>query len=122
MLELRRTQAGIFKEDDKKYPLINLYDFEKAVNDYKNGNEEALRQILIPGEVISQVLPIIHIKPDNLKKLLTGKPIFYSDLIDKDIKIQKEEKIAVFLKDRFIGCYSVLNDGDIFAKAEFVFN
>ena len=120
MLELRRTKAGIFEENSEEYPIINLYDFEKAVNDYKNGREEALRKILIPGEIVSQVLPVVQLKIDNLKQILTGKPIFNSDLVEKPKSLASP--FAAFLGDRFIGCYKLHEEGDIFAKAEFILN
>jgi H/ACA ribonucleoprotein complex subunit 4 len=57
MLELRRIRAGIFREEgvffkeekdnseisleeDETYPSVNLYDFERAVKKYEEGNEE----------------------------------------------------------------------------------
>ncbi|SRR3989344_6046969 len=116
MLELRRVKAGIFQEKDS----INLYDFEKAVEEYKKGDEKELRKILIPGEIISKVLPVVQIKSDNLKKILTGKPLFNEDILEKPKSLSSP--FAAFLGDRFIGCYKLVEDGDIFAKAEFVFN
>jgi len=44
MLELRRIRAGIFEEDDKEYPSVNLYDFEKAVNEYEKGKDKLLKR------------------------------------------------------------------------------
>jgi len=41
MVELRRIKAGIFSEEDS----INLYDFDKAVEEYKKGNEDRRKQI-----------------------------------------------------------------------------
>jgi len=111
MLELRRTKAGIFSEED----IVNLYDFESAVNEYKKGNEDPLRKILVPAEIISQILPVIQIK--SSKQLLTGKP-----LMKNDIKHISEEKFALFDKDRFIGVYRKVNEGDIIARPEFIFN
>jgi|TARA_Y100000310_G_scaffold141354_1_gene140778 H/ACA ribonucleoprotein complex subunit 4 len=119
MLELRRIRAGIFKEDDKNYPSINLYDFEKAVDEYKKGNEKLLKKIIIPGEIITKLHPIIKVKEKEVKRLLTGKPIYKKDLIKKE-EIKKEEIICVFSKERFIGMYKVINENDIFAKSEFV--
>ncbi|NCN51707.1 RNA-guided pseudouridylation complex pseudouridine synthase subunit Cbf5 [archaeon] len=119
MLELRRTNAGIFFEDDKNFPIINLYDFEKAVSEYKNGNEELLRKILIPAEIVSVVYDLIEIKKDNLEKIYTGKPIYFEDLVKK-VDLEKETKISVFSGSKFVGMYKVVNDGDIFAKGEFV--
>jgi H/ACA ribonucleoprotein complex subunit 4 len=124
MLELRRIQAGLFSETDKKYPSINLYDFDKAVEEYKSGKEEALRKIIIPGEVISQLIKTVQVRKDIVKKVLTGSPIFNSFLSEK-VKctdLEEGDKLAVFSDTRFIGCYKYIGKEDIFAKPEFVFN
>ena len=120
MLELRRVRAGIFKEDDKNYPSVNLYDFEKAVNEYKNGNEKLLREIIIPGEIISELHPVVEIKKDRLQQIFTGKPIHEKDLV-KPIKISKEEIIVVFCENKFVGIYKTILSEHVFAKSEFVF-
>jgi len=114
MLELRRTQAGIFSEEN----IVNLYDFEKAVEEFKDGKEEQLRKILIPAEeALKKILPSVQIKPELIKQLLTGKPLHKTD-----IKLGKEEKFAVFCQDRFIGVYKKVDEGSIVARAEFVYN
>ena len=130
MLELRRVRAGIFKEEDS----INLYDFEKAVDEYLGGraisrvaskNSEVgswagpLQKIIISAEIVSEVYPIVEIKKDNLKQIFTGKPIHKKDLVKKE-KRKKNEIVCVFCEERFIGMYKIVNDKDIFAKAEFV--
>mgnify|MGYP001614294678 CR=1 FL=1 len=122
MLELRRTQAGIFSETDKKYPAINLYEFEKAIEEYKNGNEKPLREIIIPGEIVATLLPLIRIRKDVVKKVLTGSPIFKSFLAEDAPQINEGEKIVVLSEDKFIGCYNFIGKGDLIAKPEFVFN
>ena len=77
MLELRRVQTGIFSEEN----IVNLYDFESAILEYKNGNEKPLRNILIPAEsAILKVLPRIDVSEGSVKKLLDGKPLMKSDL------------------------------------------
>lgn len=119
MLELRRTKAGIFEEDDKEYPGVNLYDFERAVDEYEKGNEELLREIIIPAEIISEIHAVVEIKDKNLKQIFTGKPIYKEDLIKKE-KMKDEQVICVFSNNKFIGMYKVINDKDIFAKAMFV--
>jgi H/ACA ribonucleoprotein complex subunit 4 len=120
MLELRRTKAGIFEERDS----INLYDFEKAVEEYKKGNEELMRKILSPGEIVSQVLPVVFIRKDVVRKCFTGSPIFNNFLEDSKIKekLSEGDKIAVFSDDKFIGCYNFIGKGDLFARPEFVLN
>lgn len=120
MLELRRTQAGLFKEEDS----ITLYDFQKALDAYKEGNEKPLRKMLIPAEYISQILPVVQIQKQVVKKVLTGSPIFDSFLKDEtQLKnLSKDDKIAVFENQTFIGCYKFIGKENIIATPEFVFN
>lgn len=110
MLELRRTRAGIFREEDS----INLYDFEKIVDD-----EEKLRKIIVPAEIISEIYPKVQIKSEFADKLLHGSPLF-ERYLDKKYKFNDNEIIVVFNKDKLIGIYKVVNEKDIFAKPEFV--
>ncbi len=116
MLELRRIKAGLFEEKN----LVNLYDFELAVEEYKKGNEQKLRDILIPGEIVSEVLQVVQLNPQSLKQTLTGKPLFEKDVIEKPDNL--ESPFALFLGDRFIGCYKITNEKDIFARPEFILN
>ena len=57
MTELRRIKACIFSEDDESF--VNLYEFKEAVEEFKQGKEEKLRKMLIPAEIISQILPVV---------------------------------------------------------------
>ena len=147
MLELRRIRAGIFTEEDKIYPSINLYDLEKTAKEYEEGDEESLRKIIIPAEVIIELHQRVDVKKDNVKQILTGKPIQNTDVINtknlqenfgttksqtvlthrrrgKDFvvkqKLKTGEIVCIFSDNRFIGMYKVVNDKDVFAKAEFV--
>lgn len=117
MLELRRIRAGIFKEEKS----VNLYEFEKAIEEYKKGNEELLRQIIIPGEIVSEIYPVVEINDRDFKHILTGKPIHKKDLVKKE-KFDDGKIICVFLGERFIGMYKVLDKDEIFAMPEFVMN
>ncbi len=128
MLELRRIRAGIFSEyrnKNCKYPSVNLYDFEKAVEEYRKGSEKPLKDIIVPAEIVSEVYPVVRVKEKEIKRLLTGKPIFTKDLMDEGEEIEKGRIICVFSGERFIGMYKVINTYDknrdeIFAKPEFV--
>lgn len=115
MLELRRTRAGIFEEECS----VNLYDFEKAVDEFQKGNEELLRAIIIPAEIVCKVYPFLEIKEDNLEKIFTGKPIYKKD-VKEDTGVKKDSVISVFCRGKFIGMYKVLRAKEIFAKPEFV--
>ncbi len=119
MLELRRISAGIFNETDKIYPSVNLYDFEKAASDYFNGNDEKLRKIIIPAEIIANVYPYLEIKEDNLSQIMTGKPIYKKDLV-KDEGWKVDSIISCFCANKFVGMYKIFRGKEIFAKPEFV--
>jgi len=145
MLELRRTSAGIFSEDDKSF--IDLYKLDKIANEFKdvnknglinkklkdtdnslnkvgltdnksgwasdfaretkiNDNErgrelggEELRKILIPAEeALKKIFPVVQVKSESVKRLLTGKPILQEDLVKEDEltnkKIDLDNKIS----------------------------
>ncbi len=115
MIELRRIKAGIFDIKNS----FSIPDIENAFESWKEKNDEKkLREILIPAEIISEILPVVQIKPDNLKQILTGKPLMKKDIIS----IPKENLFAVFLDDRFIGVYRKVDEGNIIARPEFVLN
>jgi len=121
MLELRRVRAGIFEEDDEKYSSVNLYDFEKAVENFKKGNEEELRKIIIPAEIVSEVYVPISIEEKYVADLFNGKPLLQESVKESDKKnLEKSQVISLFRGEKFIGMYSVLDEGDVFAKAKFV--
>lgn len=118
MLELRRTKAGYFSEDQSN--LINLYNLDKAVEEYKSGDLKKLEDYLVPAEeVIRNVLPVVQINPNSLKQILTGKPLFKEDIVGD---IPEEETFALFHKEQFISINKKYIEGDIIAKPEFVFN
>lgn len=117
MLELRRIKAGLFSE-----PSIKLEEFDSAVKAYKNGDEKSLREMLIPGEIVAELLSVIQIRKDVVKKCLTGSPIFESFIEGKIQKINEGAKVAVFSGNQFIGCYNFINKNTLIAKPEFVFN
>ena len=115
MLELRRTRAGIFEECSS----VNLYDFEKIAESYKSGDEDPLRKIIIPGEIVSELYSVVQIKKEFADKILHGSPIYYEHL--KNIKDKENEgKFCVFDEEKFIGVYKVTAEGKIFARPEFV--
>lgn len=115
MLELRRIRAGIFKEEG----IVNLYDFEKAVDEYKKGNEKKLREIIIPAEIITELHPVVQIKKEIAPLVLKGSPI-HNHFLEKKENFEMGEIVCAFSGDRFIGMFKIINSGTIFAKSEFV--
>jgi H/ACA ribonucleoprotein complex subunit 4 len=128
MSELRRTKAGIFseKEDQEKFPFVNLYDLEKAVELWKKENNETeLRKILIPAEeALRKVMPVAKAVDDKnvIKDLLTGKKIQKKWL--KTIPgLIKGKLFAIFTQEgEFIEIAQMVKEEGILAKPMFVFN
>ncbi len=117
MLELRRIKASIFSEKDENF--INLYDFEEAISEYKNNNPNPLLKILLPAEeAIKKILPAIQFKQNNIKQLLTGRPLHKQDIS----QLPEEELFTLFHEDKFIGIYRKSLEGDIIARPEFIYN
>jgi H/ACA ribonucleoprotein complex subunit 4 len=115
MAELRRTRAGIFDEKN----IVNLYDFEKAIELLEKGDDKMLRKMLISAESsIKKIMPSVQAKKQEVKKLLTGKPVF-RDCIEK---IPEAERFAIFFEDDFIEIAKKTGEGEIVARPEFVFN
>src|SRR3989338_3478996 len=98
MLELRRVRAGIFKEEESH----TLYDLEEAAKEFFNGNEELLRRMIIPGEVISELYPVVLVKNEFTDRILRGSPIYHEYIESaKDKNIEMDRKFCAFSKDIF---------------------
>lgn len=118
MGELRRTNAGIFDE----ISIVSLYEFDIAVEEYKSGKEENLREMIVDARhAIKEVLPVVEIEKRVVKALYTGKPLFEKDVVNPP-KFKEGTSFAAFCKNDFIGVYKFVDQGDIFGKSEFVFN
>jgi H/ACA ribonucleoprotein complex subunit 4 len=124
MIELRRIRAGLFKVEDSH----SLEKIKEAYENYKLGKEDDLRKMLIPAEIVKQVVTSLQVNEEVVKGLLNGKPLMKRDI---DGKIPNSELFSVFFKERFIGIYngiksiSSLSDDKedlIIAKPAFVMN
>jgi len=144
MGELRRTEAGVFSEtagagrplvlvdrftsrllrcEMGEGELVNLHDFVEAVRKWKNGNDEKLREMLVPAEdAIKKVLPVVEVDKSAVKSLYTGKPLFTSNIVKDVDKISKGDVFALFCGDVFIGIYRRTGEEIIFGRSEFVCN
>ncbi len=117
MLELRRIKAGMFDENKS----VNLYEFDRAVEEYRKGNEELLIKILIPADkAIQEVLPRTNVVKISVSGLLRGKPLMMKDLDKKNLP--SEDSFIIFSEEKFIGVYKKSDEGIIIARPEFVFN
>jgi len=100
MASLRRLKAGLFSSEDKEFTSIE--DFDLAIKEYKAGKEEKLRKLIIPAEIIINLLPVIEVNSKAIEKLKNGSPIFDEMLIDleKGRKIIDEKEPFAILCER----------------------
>jgi len=119
MIELRRTRAGLFNVDDS-------YTLEKIQEGFKEwkekNNETKLREMLIPAEIVKQIVTSLQVKEESVKGLLNGKPLMKEDLVSPLSHDNENSNFAVFNVDRFIGIYKKVEENNIIARAEFVMN
>ncbi len=108
MLELRRIRAGIFLKKDS----IALEKLEEM-------NEEELKKVIIPAEIVSEVYPVVEIEKECVERILHGQPLYNKNLSEK-YDLKKEQVVSVFCKDKFVGMFKIINEKDVFAKPEFV--
>jgi H/ACA ribonucleoprotein complex subunit 4 len=121
MLELRRIQAGPFEEHNKNYPIVSMYEFEKALEEYNSGNDLELRKMLIPGEIIIERFPSIEIKEEIKDRILHGSPIHNDEVTKKEyLDYEEGQKLIAFSKNQFIGIFIVSREKNEFAKPDFV--
>jgi H/ACA ribonucleoprotein complex subunit 4 len=123
MIELRRIRAGLFEVKNS----VKLDDLYNSYQAFKDGNEEKLREILIPAEIIKQLITGVQVKENSVSGLLNGKPLMKEDLKSK--RIPNSDLVSVFSGERFIGVYRIVNSlskdneaSEIVARAEFVRN
>lgn len=127
MGELRRTEAGVFSESgvgswELGAKVVNLFDFKSAVDKYKNGDDKALREMLIPAEeAIRQVLPVVQVDKCAVKSLHIGKPLFSNNVTDYPY-LKAGDCFALFCEDKFIGIYRKTDEEITFGRSEYVYN
>lgn len=120
MLELRRTAAGIFNEYNKDYPIVSLLDFEEAVKEYKDGNDTSLRKMIIPGEIVAKLFPLIELKKSAVKRIFHGSPIHDDEVQHKQyLDYEIGTTLIAFSEGKFIGIFKVIKEGNLFARSEF---
>jgi len=119
MRELRRVRAGIFDESK----IYTLEEFDLAVLEYKKGNFETLKRMLVRAkDALMHVLKVVNVEKRAVKSLYHGKPLFKRDIVGEIPNLGERESFAVFSSDEFIGTYKRGSEKDIFGRAEFVYN
>ena len=135
MGELRRTEAGIFSEDE----IYSLEELESAVEKHKAGDDKDLKKMIMPAEIaIKKVLPVVQVEKRAVKSLYVGKPLFVNDVVGDvnfegappQVPSEEGKFFALFCGKKFIGVYrrndvrprslSPTEGRKIFGRSEFV--
>ncbi len=118
MTKLRRIKASIFSENES----WKISDIETAAKEWKKGNETLIRRILIPGEIVTGVLPCVEVKQSAVKNLLTGKSLLGKDVAKKNEELKDGDNFCVLNEDRLIAIMKKSSEEKIIGRALFVLN
>lgn len=129
MVELRRTKAGPFSEDDGT--LATLQDVADAYYYYKSeGNDKYIRRVIMPVEKAVAHIPKIWITDSAVESICHGAPLHMPGVTKLESGISKGDTIAIMtLKDELVAYGKAAEDSDkilkdekgLAAKAEAVF-
>ena len=101
MVELRRTRAGPFNEED----LISLYDLNYAYSLWKNEEDESyLREAVKPVESAFQLTPKIYIRDSAVDALCHGADLAVPGILKLHSEIKPNNIIGVFTQKEEIIC------------------
>lgn len=90
MKYLKRIKTGKFGIKDSH----NLKEIQEAHDEWKGGNDEILRKILIPIEQAIDIKPVI-IKNASIQRIRNGSPVRESDLVKK-VELKLGEDVGIF--------------------------
>lgn len=129
MVELRRTKAGPFSEDDGT--LATLQDLADAHYYYSSEkNDKYIRKIILPVEKAVAHIPKIWITDSAVESICHGAPLHMPGVAKLESGIKKGDRIAIMtLKDELVAYGTSAEDSDkilkdekgLAAKAEAVF-
>ncbi len=93
MQELRRTRAGVFTEDNG---LVTLYDILYYASKCREiGDEEPLREIIVPSEKALELLPRIYIRDSAVAAVCHGASVTAPGVLSLDNGIEEKNIVAV---------------------------
>lgn len=115
MMQLRRMEAGGFTEDD----MITLHDLRDAYEYYKDGDEEALRRVLLPYEKALDIFPKIRIKDTAAGAVLNGADLAVPGILEMDDFHGGDTVAVISAKDEGVAIGEALYDaGEILDMEE----
>ncbi len=94
MQELRRIRSGSLSE---KEGLVTLHDVVDAYHFWKeNGDEEAMKKVILPVEKAVEHLPKIVIRDSAVDAICHGAPLAAPGILRLDSKIRVGDYVAIF--------------------------
>ncbi len=106
MMELRRTEGGGFAEEWAKI----LQDVKDALEFWKDGDDEYLKEVLIPYERALDVFPKVKIKDTAGGALLDGADLAVPGVLEMD-EFEKGDRVGIIsLKGEGIAVGEALED------------
>lgn len=115
MLKLHRTKAGMFDEST----MWDYDEFQKRVDRYQQGDEDAIREVLIPAEIVSALMPVAQIKDETVRKAYFGQPLRKEDYMEFP-DLEEETRFCLFHGNTFIAVQRKVTQDDIVGKYDFV--
>jgi H/ACA ribonucleoprotein complex subunit 4 len=114
MQELRRTRSGPFKEQNA----YNMYDFTDAIDLWKGGEEEYLKEIIRPIEDALALIPKIWIRDSAVEAICNGAQLAIPGVLRYETGIFVGDMVAVMTaKNEAIALMSAkMNSGKIQAE------
>ena len=92
MHELRRTRSGPYVEND----LHTMLEVVDAVDQYKNGDETALREMIQPVESALYLQPKIWVRDSAVEAICSGAGLAMPGILRFESGIKRGDLIAVF--------------------------
>jgi len=107
--ELRRTKSGMFDESE----VISLQELSDAIDDWKKGNEDHIRNIVFPIERATEGIKNVVVKNSSVDAICNGAPLSIGGVIKVQKEIKKDEWVGMLtLKGELIGVGKALKTSD----------
>ncbi len=126
MMELRRTEAGGFTEEQ----VVLLQDLRDAYEFYREGDDSRLKEVLIPYEAGLEIYPQIKVKDSAAGAVLNGADLAAPGILEMDEFSEGDEIVLISAKKEGLAFGKAMYDaeeiiekkGDIVVRTDRVFN
>lgn len=89
--DLRRTRAGAITEEQA----FSLHDIKDAVEEHRSGNNQHLRKMLHPKEILLAQIPKVEVKDSAVDAICHGANLAVPGVVAIDDSVAKGDLVAV---------------------------